>query len=218
VTIGAIAWLALQRVSPAGKRVVAAVGAWGLVTSVFVVSSAQAKTALRQALPRGERADDIAATPGAGNPFCFAMFIVSTTDAEYRVRTAMVAPWSVAQGASAPPERQCRARIGRTDLSALSGVRTIQTGNTDAVTWGQEWAAPLAEARSLASSRCEFAYALRFMRVPVWRNEASVVELSDARFGVGARGFSNLAIANGPCPYPQAWIPPWVPPRWSLLD
>lgn len=218
VTIGAFVWLAVQRFIPTTKRVAAAAGAWLLVTAIFVVSSAEAKEALRKALPRGEVADDIAATPGAGNPFCFAVFVVSRSDTAYRVRTAMVAPWSIAQGASAPPARQCRSRIGRTNLSVLQNVHAIQTGNTDAVTWGQEWSASLEEARSLATSRCEFAYALRFMRVPVWKREASVVQLSDARFGVGARGFSNLAIGEGACPYPaSAWIPPWTPPRAALL-
>ena len=220
VTIGAIAWLALQRWIPASRRVFAGVAAWCLIESVFVISSAQAKSTLRKALPRGERVDDIVATPGAGNPFCFAVLVVSTTDTDYRVRSAMVAPWPAAQRASAPPKHACRARINRLSLSSLENVQSIQSRSTDAVSWGEEWAAPLAEARALSATRCEFAYALRFMRVPVWRREANgAVYLSDARFGVGVSGFSNLAIAEGPCPYPSsAWIPPWTPPRAALLE
>ena len=219
VTLGAVLWLALQRWIPAPRRVFAGIAAFCAVEAVFFASSAQAKAMVRRELTPDEHAVDIVATPGAANPFCFDALVVSGTGPEYRVRTVTIAPWSAAGTASSRAAPSCRVRTGGARLGALPGAVPARSRNGNGLTWGEEWSAPRADAIALAASRCEFAYALRFIRVPVWRHEPDgAVLLSDARFGVGGAGFTDLRVSEGACALsPRAWIPPWTPPRAELL-
>ena len=219
VTIGVTLWLLAQRWIPSPRRVLAGVAAWCVVEAVFVASSAQARTMLRPPLSPGERIVDIALTPGAANPFCFDALVLSLTTSEYRVRSATVAPWIRSRTADAQPPQSCRTRVVTSRFYGLRGVIALSPSVVNGVRWGEQWSAPLADLIALAQSRCEMAFALRFMRVPVWDRDANGdVRLSDVRFGVGTGGFTDLRIASGPCPVSsRAWIPPWTPPRAEAL-
>jgi hypothetical protein len=62
--------------------------------------------------------------------------------------------------------------------------------------------------------------ALRFMPVPVWQrlNERELV-LSDARFGVGGGGFSDVLVpSTGACAMEGRWVPGWLPPRADVYS
>jgi inner membrane protein len=219
VTIGAVLWLGAQRWLPARQRTGAAIVAWLAVEATFALSSAQAKQAVRSVVPTGESLADVVVSPGAGNPFCFDALVLSTTGDEYRVRAATVTPWPTLRVNAARSPQSCRARGGATRFAGVPGATIVPPRIENGVTWGDEWTASRAELAELSTTRCEVAAALRFLRVPIWvRGADGSVALSDMRFGVGAGGFSDLAVAPGPCTLPaHAWIPPWTPPRNDVL-
>lgn len=209
VTGGAALWIALQWGMAARYRVPIALLGWLAVETVFAVSSQRARAEMVSVYTAGielgalgtsairtvssptptvgsvsEQLLDVALTPRAANPFQFRALAVSITDSVYRVRSAIVTPWSA-----------------------------------DPIIWTDIWQASRVRLTQLATTRCEFAYALGFMRVPVWSERRDgAVQLSDLRFGVGERGFSDVVVPEGPCPLTlNAWIPPWQPPRADAL-
>jgi inner membrane protein len=220
----AVAWLLLQYVLPRPYRVRSALIAWCAVELVFGVSSARARTYVNTAMntPVGaeERIVDIVLSPEAANPFCFSTIVVSISDSAYYVRTATVAPWTTQQSGEPNRSTLCRAGRGRTRMSELPGAVSLAAVQQPNVRWGEQWTAPREELVALSQTRCEFAAALRFQRVPVWTTDTNgTVHVSDLRFGVGHTGFSDVTVPLGPCPLaPSAWIPPWVPPRAESLS
>ncbi|MEQ1690712.1 MAG: metal-dependent hydrolase [Gemmatimonas sp.] len=220
VTCGAAVWLLVQRFVRKGRHVAGGLAAWCLVEAVFAVSSARAAASVREPISPDEHVVDVVVSPGAANPLCFDALVVSITAREYRVRSATIAPWSHLGASAGPQPRACRRRAGSSRFDGLLGVSPVTSHAVAGVVWGEQWAAPRAELLALAESRCEMSAALRFLRVPVWTHRADgVVRVSDARFGTGSGGFTDLLIAAGPCPLSaRAWIPPWTPPRSEVID
>lgn len=236
LVVFALAWLTTQSVATQSVatqamaspyslmrsfQVRSALIAWCVVELVFGVSSLRARALLEREnpMPTNERIVDIVRSPEAGNPWCFSAIVVSITDSAYHVRTATVAPWTHVRSDSPSRARLCRSGRRRTQMTALSGAVSLSTMQQPHVMWGEYWSASRAEPTALARTRCEFAEAMHFMRVPVWTTEVNgTVHLSDLRFGVGTTGFSDVTVAAGPCPIAaNAWIPPWVPPRADVL-
>lgn len=219
LTIGAAVWLGVQRWIPATRRTPAAIAAWLAVETAFAASSAQAKQAVRSVMPAAEVLADVVVSPGAGNPFCFDALVLSTSGDTYRVRAATVAPWAALRVNAARSPQSCRAREGATRFAGVPGATIVPPRIEKGVTWGDEWSGSRSELRTMASSRCEVAAALRFLRVPIWvRTAGDTLALSDLRFGVGVGGFSDLTVPSAPCTLPpDAWIPPWTPPRDDVL-
>jgi hypothetical protein len=58
------------------------------------------------------------------------------------------------------------------------------------------------------------------MRAPVWQRVSDrELLLSDARFGVGGGGFSEVLVpVRGECGMEGAWIPTWRPPRLDVMS
>ena len=217
VTVMAMLGLLLQRAVAPGARAVTGIGAWIVVYAIFVLSSLESRTLVRAMVNDGSLRD-VVLTPAAADPRCFSAIVVTSTSSEYRVTTATVAPWSSIQSAA-----QCvaaRTRSSRNSLGALPGVsRAVPISASSAVAWEETWAVPRAQFLALATIRCEFAAALRFMRTPMWSFDSSgTAVVFDARYGAGSGGFAALAIAkSADCALAGKWIPPWVPPRGDVL-
>jgi inner membrane protein len=217
VTIMAVIGMVLQRVVAPAARPLTGISAWGVVTTVFFLSSMQARTFVT-ALVRDGSLRDVVLTPAAADPRCFSAMVVTATATEYRVSTATVAPWS--SGKNAAGCVASRSGSARNTLGSLPGTsRTVPFPGSPAVAWGETWAVPRVEFVALAATRCEFAAAMRFMRTPVWSIDAGgAAEVADARFGIGSGGFAGLSVAPvSACSLTGKWIPPWVPPRADVL-
>ena len=217
--LGAALWCLAQFWIRPSRRVWAGVLAWGAIEAVFTISSDRARAMLRNSQSPDETVVDIVLTPGAANPLCFDALIVSLSATAYRVRSASVAPWTNARVDSRSSRQACRLRAATSRFLALTGAVALPSLMANGVTWGEQWSAPRSELLALASSRCEVAAAMRYMRVPVWQRESDgATRLSDARFGAGAGGFAEIRVSAGPCPFsPRVWIPPWTPPRAETL-
>ncbi len=217
VTVMALLGLLLQRAVAPGARPFTGIAAWIVVTTMFFLSSVQSRAVVRELIGDGSLRD-VVLTPTVADPRCFMAIVITSTDSEYRVTTATVAPWRSALSAA-----ECvaaRSRSSRNTLGALFGVsRSVPIAASSAVSWGETWAVPRAQFVELAATRCEFAAAMRFMRTPVWSFDPSgTAVVSDARYGAGGGGFTGLAIAkNADCALTGRWIPPWVPPRADVL-
>jgi inner membrane protein len=220
LTVGAALSLLGQWMLSHHRRIAVGVAAWLMVEGVFAVSSQQAKRAVRASMPAGETLAEVIVSPGAGNPLCFDGLIVSLSASRYVVRGATIAPWSSIKARSARSSHSCRARAAGTRFGGLRDAAPSALSGSAQITWGDEWTAPRGDLAALAAARCEMAAALHFYRVPVWsREDGGAVNLSDLRFGVGTRGFSDLAVGAGACSLsPRAWIPPWTPPRTEALQ
>jgi inner membrane protein len=217
VTISSAVWMLAQRWIPTGLRTTCGIGAWLLMEAVFATSSVRARSFAQVALAPDERVVDVVLTPAPANPFCFNALVVAMTNDTYRVRSATVAPWATTPGLW-HPAAHCLA--GATQGRFGARGRAITVSIDPHVRWGEEWSAPRAELRALSASRCAVAAALRFMRVPIWTTDTTgMMQLVDARFGIGGDGFAGLRVAAGPCELgARAWVPPWVPPRADLLE
>jgi len=218
VTVGAALWLGVQRWIPARSRTAAAIALWLGTELTFGVSSARAVNAALAVVPSAEQVVDVVVSPGAANPFCFDALVITTTADTYRVRAATIAPWARVGTDDAPSGTPCQARGSATRFAGIPGT-VVQAPRVEGrITWSDEWLASRTDFTALARSRCEFAAALRFMRVPVWAQRGDTVMLSDLRFGVGTAGFSDVRISPGSCTLSRrAWIPPWDPPRADVL-
>lgn len=217
VTIMALVGMVLQRTVPPAARPLTGIAAWVVVTTMFFLSSVQARTVVTELVSDGSLRD-VVLTPGAADPRCFSAMVVTSTGTEYRVTTATVAPWS--SGLNAAGCIAVGSGAGRNSLGSLPGVsRSVPFALSPAVAWGETWAVPRAEFVALAATRCAFAAAMRFMRTPVWSLDANgTAVVTDARFGVGGGGFAGLSVAPGTgCPLTGKWIPPWVAPRADVL-
>lgn len=217
VTVMALLGMVLQQAVSPWARPLTGIAAWVVVTTMFFLSSVQARAVVTELVSDGSLRD-VVLTPAAADPRCFSAMVVTSTNAEYRVTTATVAPWS--SGLNAAGCVAAGSGAGRNTLGALPGVsRSVPFAASPAVAWGESWTAPRAEFVALVAARCEFAAAMRFMRTPVWsRDTSGVVDVTDARFGVGGGGFAGISVAPGTrCPLTGKWIPPWVPPRHDVL-
>lgn len=217
VTVMALLGLILQRAVAPGARPFTGIAAWTMVSAMFFLSSRQSRAVVRELVSDGSLRD-VVLTPAAADPRCFSALVVTSTDTEYRVTAATVAPFSSVRNAAACVA--ARSGSARNTLGPLPGVsRTVLLATTPAVAWGETWAVPRAQFVALAATRCEFAAAMRFMRAPVWSvNRGGTAAVADARFGAGGGGFAGLAVRPGAaCALVGKWIPPWVPPRADVL-
>ena len=223
LVVFAAGWPVLQWRLPAGVRTMSGLGAWALVTAGFFVASARAESAVRTAVAgvsATERVLDVSLNPGPGDWGCWSALVVTADPTTYRVSSAFVAPFAGARPLATCEARYGSGRIGSDVLGGLAAAEPSSFVATTHVRWRLSWRRPRAELQTLARTRCEVQAALRFMRVPVWQRvgERELV-LSDARFGVGGGGFSEITVpAAGECGLRRAWIPGWLPPRRELYS
>ncbi|MGV3709805.1 MAG: metal-dependent hydrolase [Gemmatimonas sp.] len=211
LTVGAGLWLLGQRRLDDRLRITGAVGLWVVVEVVFAVGSAQSRNHVRDAVGASYR--DVSLTPLIGNPFCFRAIVVEVEAETYRLSNATVAPYAALVSASTCAGTSDDASSG---AATLSGGRSEHTSSAS-VDWSTEWHAPVAELAQIVRTQCEAAAAMEFIRVPMWsaRPDGSV-EIGDARFGTGARGFASIIASPAPQHCPRL-LPGWTPPRADLL-
>lgn len=211
LTAATALWIAVLRFTRAERRIALAAVGWLAMELVFGVASTRARDAV--VASTGPNFVDASLTPFIGNPFCYRALVMELDGATYRVANAIVAPFSTMQSASECASRSTDALLGGADFgSALSNHQT-----TDAIRWSNQWSAPVAELKNLVAERCEVAAAMEFIRVPMWGELPNGdVEIGDARFGVGARGFASVTASAKTQTCPR-WLPGWTPPRSDLL-
>ncbi|MEO7360953.1 MAG: metal-dependent hydrolase [Gemmatimonadaceae bacterium] len=212
LTAATFAWMQCLRVVRGERRIAYGVGAWLAVETVFGVASAQARAAV-QASVGTHTFRDVSLTPLIGNPLCYRALVVEVDGPTYRVTNAMIAPFNRVRNAAA-----CVSQ-GEDNLlsgSAFGSTLSAHVSN-ESVRWDNEWSAPLSDLQHIVSTHCEAAAAMEFMRVPVWSElKNGDVEIRDARFGTGARGFASLTASAHPRQCPR-FLPGWTPPRNDLL-
>jgi inner membrane protein len=225
LTVVAVVWLALHWRLPRGVRLLAALMAWTSVTSTFFLGASEARAMVRSAVTQAAsvpaRAADVVLNPAAGDPSCWLVLAVTTDGIMYRVNEGLVAPFPSLRTAASCAAAYRTARVAGNVLAALPGVSpAVPIDSSAALRWRSTWAVPRSELVALATERCEFAAALRFMRTPVWVERGNgTVLLSDARYGVSGGGFAELVLAPypAPCSLTRSWVPGWEPPRADVL-
>ena len=206
LTLGTLAAFGIAwATGPARSRRQVALGvvAWLVVEAVFATTASLSRATVRRAVGDG-MLQDAALTPDVANPLCHNALVVERDGATYRVTRATVA---------ALPSVRTAADCARDN--AVPASRRMATA---AIRWGEEWSAPVAELRTLAREHCEVAAALRFMRVPAWeRLGDGSVRVYDLRYNRGGGGFAEVVVPAWPTACP-AHVPPWTPPRQSLIE
>ena len=219
----AVAWPLLQWRLSAQKRTASGLGVWALVTAGFFAASGRADAAVRAAVEgtsAKEQVLDVSLNPGPGDWGCWSALVMSTDGITYRVSSAFVAPFADVRSLTTCETRYRTGRIGSDVLGGLSERTAATFAATTQVAWRSTWSAPRTTLQTLARTRCEMHAALRFMRAPVWQRVSDrELLLSDARFGVGGGGFSELLVpVRGECGMEGRWIPNWRPPRLDVMS
>jgi len=212
LTAATVIWTQCLRFVRAERRIAYGVVAWLAVETVFGVASAQARTAVQASVGR-QTFRDVSLTPLIGNPLCYHALVVEVDGPTYRLTNAMVAPFGRVRSAAA-----CTSQ-GQRDFPGGSAFGPNLSANVsnEMVRWTNEWSVPLSELTRIVSTHCEAAAAMEFIRVPVWSElNNGDVEIGDARFGTGARGFASLTASAHPGQCPR-FLPGWTPPREDLL-
>ncbi len=221
LSVGVVIWTVIVFPIHARARIVCAIAAWLTVELIFVASSGAASRMVKSNLG-SDAIRDVVLSPAVSNPLCFHVIVVRSDDVLYRVTEGTVAPvprlrtaWSC-DGVSKSQQGQSENLPVQVSLDESPQTSRIpSTESNKGVRWTREWSAPLVELRRLASSNCEFAAALRFIRVPEWRFTRGGTELSDARFGSGS-GFATIETRAGSAMC-ERYLPPWQPPRTDIL-
>lgn len=206
LTVATLFWFVLTQAATPFHRISYAMGAWLLIEVVFLSASSRARGTVQQTV--GATFRDVSLTPLIGNPLCYSALVVEADNGTYRVTDATVAPFQRVRSAN-----QCAAQ----QRSNVPGTTLSSRPSTQEIRWGAEWHRPLADLTRLASTSCEVAAALEFIRVPVWEETSGdSVQFGDARFGSANGGFATVHAALHPAQCPR-FVPGWNPPRADLL-
>lgn len=206
LTTATLAWLVIARAASPFRRISYAMGAWLLIELTFLSASSRARGAVQEAV--GATFRDVSLTPLIGNPLCYTALVVEVDNGTYRVTDATIAPFHRIRSANKCATQQ-RGSVPGTALSNRMLTHDIR--------WGSEYHKPLSDLRRLASTSCEVAAALEFIRVPVWEEiKGDSVQFGDARFGSANGGFATVRAALHPAQCPR-FVPGWNPPRADLL-
>jgi inner membrane protein len=151
---------------------------------------------------------DVVVSPLPANAVCMAVITVERSGTSYRIATARVSAVPSITEAS-----RCGARSGAGETFQPATGRS-----TRAIHWDREWTAPSDQLATLAHESCPALAALRFIRVPVWRDVGTeTILLGDVRFGDGSgNGFSDVRVPRRSPACPEG-VPPWTPPRADLF-
>lgn len=221
LTIGAALSLAAARLIAPRYRVLLATGLWlSFEAFGFAMSSAAERLVAQEVAARAPNATlvDVVLTSAAANPLCQNAIVIDVEQDQYSVHTATVAAMPGLRTA-----QQCntgvREVLPTTGFGLTESMRAASADETSraAVEWREEWIGSRSELRTLATTHCEFAAALQFMRVPVWRGTATgEIEMSDLRYGLFDNGFASVRFGEEPgeCP---GFVPGWGMPRGDVV-
>jgi inner membrane protein len=203
--------LASRRAAPPKRIAIGVATSWAIV-AIFFAASHAAKAALLSSPVVAERSvDDIIATPLPANPLCFAVLVVGTRGSDYTIVRATVATmpsWVPADRCPRDP-----------DEHPTAPFVPIAAASTPAILYRGEFVAPRSELVLLARDNCEAAAFLRFARAPYWVKEITGdTILGDLRYDRHPDlDFADVRLPalRSRCPSP---VPPWQPPRRTLLE
>jgi hypothetical protein len=143
------------------------------------------------------------------NPLCWQVLLVETQDDALALRRGVL---------SLAPERVSAAQCGAGRLTAetTAPLQAVAATSDRTVTWHGEVSTPLSALTGLASTNCNVAAALRFVRAPWLASIEGATVLGDLRYDrEEALGFAEILLApHMPCP---AFVPAWYPPRSDIL-
>lgn len=216
LALAALSWALAWR---AGPRVACAavVGGCLLVPAAFAVSSARAKSALREAAEAAFPAlevHDIAATPLPANPWCWEAFVAGEQGGIYRVLRASVA---------LPPLGHDRCPAGL-DVAPTAVVTPLTRARRGGVRWIHEYTLPVAALRRWHQSSCFFRAGAQFFRLPYvsrvgpGRQQSPGTYAGDLRYDRSPDlDFSDMRLPDdGSVPCPR-FVPGWTEPRAELF-
>jgi inner membrane protein len=215
LTLGsAVTVVVSGRLSEQGRGLLA-LGGYFAVMLVFGVGARLARTTLNEVLDTGRGSGggvavvDAVLTPAPGNPLCWQAVVVGRRDGAYVLEVAHV---SLAPGVM--PASACH--LGPSGASL--GLRPSSRSPTARAVFQGDYAAPLAELRTLARTNCHVAAFLGFARAPFWLPRGENLYLGDLRYDREEEdGFAELEVPAHASQCPP-WLPPWTPPRQDLLE
>jgi inner membrane protein len=180
------------------------------VAGLFFWSHARAERLARESLPEGATLADVVLTPSPGNPLCFTLWRVSTTETEYVAERGVVAPFP-----DHHPVQNCRTEPDEDEPTAP--VVRLGRNEGSALRWTGRFSAERSELSALARENCFAAAFLRWSRVPFWSSVEGETLIGDLRYDRDrSLEFAELVLPNGEeCP---RFVPNWTPPREDLLE
>jgi inner membrane protein len=209
LTAGAVIWFVTVRATPPSWRVALGLVAWVMIEGMFFAASHAGRAIVRSAVADTAAIRDIVLTPAVGNPLCAHALIVETDSVTYRVTSATVA--------TVPSIREVH-QCGGDARDTRNATRTSSRSSTHVIRWANEWIAQRAELHAMANTHCEFAAALQFMRVPMWRRMPDgTIHLVDLRYERdNGGGFASLMMPARPAGCPEG-VPGWKLPRDDVV-
>jgi inner membrane protein len=145
---------------------------------------------------------DIALTPLPANPLCWFVIQISVREKFYEVKRGLLSLWPEVMPADNCPDLG-RIRPDTKDVMKLDGTEIL---------WTNSSTTSLSEFEIL-KSRCDLRAWMRFARVPFIK-ENSVFDLRFSRGGM--RNFTGYKMGQEVACPPN--IPPWIPPRWDVIQ
>jgi inner membrane protein len=201
-----------RRASPR-TALVSGIGAWLVLTAVFVATgrAADARLAavLAQSFPTARTLDTVL-SPMPANPVCREVMTAAVEGDRYVVRSgthSLLPAWL--------PAARC-AEFGRAGTPTAPLAPT--PGSTSEVAWVGELSMPRGLPATLAHDYCAASALFQFARVPYAVARADGWVVGDLRFDrEPGLGLAEVEVGPGEdeCP---ARRPPWVSPRQDLLD
>jgi inner membrane protein len=218
-TVVAVAWgvvvavmLAIGRWAPLRMALSAGIALWLATTAVFMVGSHAAgervTTIAAEAFPQARLLDHVL-TAMPANPLCWQVLLVQTQGDALALRRAVLslAPDQVSA-------EQCG--TGRLIAETTAPLQPVAAISDRTLAWHGEVSTPLPALNELATTNCNVAAALRFVRAPWLATIEAATILGDLRYDrEEALGFAEILIAPDlPCP---AFVPAWQPPRSDIF-
>jgi inner membrane protein len=207
-----VAMLLLGWRAPPRVGLTAGVSLWLGTTLMFVLAAQSAKTRIED-IAAEQFADsellDHVVTPMPSNPLCWEIMLVQKEADSVVLRRAMFARAPSLFGAD-----QCLTRS--LDIPVTAPLAKVPRQSTPELKWYGQTSSPLEQLRNVASTNCEAAAALRFIRAPWLAAVKDELVLGDLRYDREAElGFAEIEITAQPnCP---TFVPGWTQPRIDLL-
>ena len=212
VTALTVGLAVLGRRASARTALVGGIGAWLVLTAMFVATGRAADARLDAVLAAGfpaARTLDTALTPLPANPVCRQVMIAAVEGDRYVVRSgthSLLPGWLPAD------------RCAQYGLSGTPTAPLVATASTPEVAWVGELSMPRELPGDLARDYCAASALFQFARVPWAAPRADGWVVGDLRFDREPElGFAEIEVGPSAdeCPTLR---PPWVAPRQDLLD
>lgn len=217
LTVSAALWTAIMWRLHTAQRLSLAVGAWLLVESVGFAASSTTRAHIVQASANTQLLDAVI-NSAAGNALCQNVLVIELNGDSYDLTSGVVAPWPALRSAMSCAGGESGMAKSREAQQGLGdGLQPSSRVSNDTIVWLRVWRGARTELVHLATTHCEVAAALEFMRAPVWDVEVDgTVRLSDLRYGFDGNGFADVTFAASPdtCP---GYVPGWIPPRADVI-